>query len=544
MTSPVIRPTAVVELDAGEFRIISGDVELNSSSVPYAQATIDIPLTTDEIVDAIDPREDQRAILTCEDLAAGTSRVFDLALRGRRVSHDAKKITLTLASDEARLQEYAPLVADGGARAHEASLRDVCDYALDKIGAALEPGSEDADVTARWAVSNLLPDASFEAASTIWANGSGATGFARQNSLAWTGSWAGHWQTTGAGPSFASLNGPIGVRAGTSYVFSGYVRATVANPFRLMIRFEDAAGRILADSYMDPAVSVGGTWTRLSHIRAAPPGSSRVTLHVEYQASASGQFPYIDGLMFHEGSEVVPFFSGSSPTDADYEYDFSGDEHVSVSTRTPIVERLPQMFVWKPGVNAWDFLLPITSAAGMVLWCDELRKWHLKFPESRTLPSLIAVSPANTTRGDDLLSRDDDGSFVTGVVVRYKWRDDDDIDREGYDTAGTSEKVLRIELDQPYPGPGAAQAILNRRQGSGRRQDVTTLVQWQAKPGMTAQITLPGAPDTVGRITSVKFAIPDGLMDLGSSGLVDLIPGSIAALGGTIDDLVGDIDSL
>jgi hypothetical protein len=85
--------------------------------------------------------------------------------------------------------------------------------------------------------------------------------------------------------------------------------------------------------------------------------------------------------------------------------------------------------------------------------------------------------------------------------------------------------------------------MLARRTGSGRTQDVTAITRWDATPGMTASLNLPGAPETFGRLAAVRF-IRDGYMELGMSGLIDIVPGSIAALVGTIDALVGTIDSL
>jgi hypothetical protein len=99
----------------------------------------------------------------------GAPRVFDLGLRSRTVDHQSKTVTVDLASDEALLMDYATLTEDGGARAHQASLRAVCNYVLGKIGASLAPGGPDADVTAYWSLANLFPDPSAESPVLAWA---------------------------------------------------------------------------------------------------------------------------------------------------------------------------------------------------------------------------------------------------------------------------------------------------------------------------------------------------------------------------------------
>lgn len=550
MTSPIVRPSAQVELDAGTFGVISGDIGMDSSDVPYASASIDIALTSDELVEAIDPRDDQRAIVTCGDESAGTSRVFDLGVRGRRVSTDRKTITLTLASDEARLQEYATLTTDTGARAHESSLRAVVNYVLGKIGASLEPGTDDADVTAQWSLMNELPNPSGEVDETGWTAAVNCTMFSQVGAAFSGGKAIGVLSSAAGSLAFYAMppTSRQSVRPGQMKTFRVAFKSNYASgrTARLSLRWFDSQGNwYTADTHGATHTPTSTAWTDGLYVTGtAPKGADSVLPYVTITGSTAGaQGYYVDKAGLFDG-DFTDYFSGNTPDTANYEYEWTKDDDLSMSLRTPTVERLPEMFTWKPGVTAWEFLMPITSAAGMVLWCDEQRRWFLALPESRTLTDLVSVSGANATRGDDTLSRDDDGAYVTGVVVQYTWRDDDDIDREAFDTAGTSEKVLRIEFRRPYPGPGAAAAILARRQGTGRRQEVTALVRWDTTPGMTAQFSLPGSPDTVGRITSVRFDIAAGLMDIGSAGLVDIIPGSIAALAGTIDDLVGDIDSL
>ena len=175
MTTPIIRPYAAVTIAGDTSEARTGSITLDAMNVPYGTAKITLPLIDLAEVEDIDPRDQIRAEVTAGNDYEGSARTFDLGVRLRRVDHKRKTIDVELATDEALLQDYAPLTADTGARAHEASLRDVVDYVLDKVGAALEAGSYDADVTAAWELTNLVGNPSFETDTTGWAVG-GTTG--------------------------------------------------------------------------------------------------------------------------------------------------------------------------------------------------------------------------------------------------------------------------------------------------------------------------------------------------------------------------------
>lgn len=465
-----------------------------------------------ELLSALDPRETPRVRITAA--VGGTTREFDLGIRDVDVSDDQGNLSLTLASDEALLEDYAPLADDTGARAMEGSLRSVVNYVLNKAipGEALEAVPDiDADATAYWAISNLIFDSSFETGvSGIWGNGTNASGFARQSVHAWSGTYAGHWRSLAAGVSFASMLGPIAVREGTSYVFTSYVRATTPNPFRLLIRPEDSAGRFIAYSYSS-AVAVGSSWTRLSYVWTAPPGASRVTLHVEYQATAADQFPYIDGLMFYEGTEVVPYFDGGTPDDAGYAYGYTGDTGNSVSTRTPVIERAPESLTWRAGQTAMDFLHPLIQAAGFRLVCDERRRWTLRDESYRAPGSLAVRYGVNMQTGSYRISRDS-GLWFDAAVTIYT----DPVTQvqtvDSYALTTPHTRLRTFEKNTPYPGPGFSQYAVRRAQGRGREVSASLVADWTAQADQRIQITLPNAPLQTGTAQRVTFDLDnDGM---------------------------------
>lgn len=176
---------------------------------------------------------------------------------------------------------------------------------------------------------------------------------------------------------------------------------------------------------------------------------------------------------------------------------------------------------WRAGVTAWEFLLALTSAASVRLFCDELRRWRL-VPTSYMVPGSVAALASTSKSGTDTISRDGD-AWVTGVVVVYEWTDSAGAHRK-VDSAGLPGKVDVIRLTTAYPGPGAAQARLNRLRGQGRTQAATTFANYGETPGMEARIKLPGAYDQYGRVQRVVFPLLDGYVELGTRELTEVPP--------------------
>ena len=547
MTTPLIRPTATVAIDGTAFRMRRGSTcSLDSARVPYAGGDLQLPMLDEATLAELDPRAGAR-VLVSHAIDGGTPRTFDLAVRRLQADHRSKTVSLELASDELLLQMYRALTVDQGAREHETSARAICNYVLDKIGAELEPGTDDADVTAAWALTNLITNHANDGNLTGYVPGTNAASVSSGTTSPKQGAAYVRWQGVADGSTFLAV--PISdtrVEAGEVFTYNAYLRSSAAaQQGRLYVQFKDSAGTVVGNGALSPlvALATGTDWSELSLTFTVPEGVVSAQPYA-VGSGVAGTTYAVDAITYYKGNEFVEFFYGSSPTDALYTYEWVGDVGSSPSTRTPIVERLPELFIWQPGTTAWDFLMAITVSAGLVLWCDEMRAWWLATPEHRTIPTLVSVSEWNTRDGTDAIDVDDDETTPTGIVVHYTWTDQNGDAREAFDSAGTPERAQLVELKAPYPGPGTAATILARRQGTGRRQDVTTITQLATTPGMTAQVSLPAAPDTNGRITSVEFDMAEGFMTLGMAGFVDVIPGSVDALTGTVDDLVGTVDSL
>jgi hypothetical protein len=348
----------------------------------------------------------------------------------------------------------------------------------------------------------------------------------------------------------------LGMRGGGTYVFSatgntkvaftGTAHSDATRQRALVVHYRVGAGAYtVAKSAQVP--NVINTPTRVNVVFTLPEGVTECFIRA-YLGNTAGQMRW-DGFRLSERgpgtvADDAVFFDGDTADTPNYVYAWEGPQDASPSTRTAVVERRPELFTWLPGVSAWDFLTPLTAAAGLRLFCDETRGWELIDPATYKVPGRASIAGWNATRGLDRITRDDPNVFCTAVVVRYRWEDSDGQLRTAYDSAGVPGRVLVWEFDRAYPGPGAAAAILARRQGQGRVQEVTAVSDYTLTPGSEVAITLPGTIEQLGRVTRVSWSLTGGLMDVSTGGLLDLLPGSIAALAGTIDALPGTIDAL
>jgi hypothetical protein len=517
-----------------------GDVTLDAGVAPYGTATVNLPLIDEGDIEKVDPRDNLRVTLNARVDDDEPPRVFNLGLRSREVDHKARSITLELATDEAMAMDYAPLETDLGAFAHQASLRAVCNYALGKIGASLAPGAWDADVTTLTDATNLMTNG----AARVNINGWTGTGtMSRLTGLAIPGlpgvTTAVRCAKTGADTGGLyyqsdSIEPFTLIQAGKTYAVSAWVRSSVQKSVRLSVQMRNTSGAQVSPN-IDGQTNVvpAGQWRKLTLTFTAHAGAARLGVYSYLAAGswAAGNTYDMTGVAVREldprpGVDNFDFFDGASVNTANYAYAWTGAAGNSSATRTALVDRSPELLIWEPGVSAWKFLEPMTSAAGLRLFCDETRTWRLIDPSEYSVPGRISVAGWNATEGRDTISRDDPNIYCTGVVVRYRWRGADGQSYEKLDSAGAPGLVLEWLYERPYPGPGAAAAILARRSGQGRVQDVTALADYSVTPSVEASISLPGTVDQVGRAASVTWGLTDGLMRLGTRGLVDAPPDS------------------
>ena len=175
---------------------------------------------------------------------------------------------------------------------------------------------------------------------------------------------------------------------------------------------------------------------------------------------------------------------------------------------------------WLPGQSAWDYLRPLVDKAGLRLWCDERRNFYLTNPKDAT-DGGMPISGTRVTQATDTV--DLGGDWYDAVVLTYRWRDATGNDQTAYDVAKADgySKVRSITYDRPYPGPGAAAAMLARMSGRGRSQSIDAVSDYSAAPGMAVTVTLPKTPIQTGLLSSVTWRVPDDEMTVKTRDLTD-----------------------
>ena len=390
-------------------------------------------------------------------------------------------------------------------------------YVLGKIGATLQAGGPDADVTPYWSLQNQLANPSVEGALAPWTAGGNCSLFfsnpAQPGNPA--GVSAAGYQSLAAGTLAVTPNalgsGPA-VTPGKTYTMSAYGRR-FGNPARSMyavIRWLDAAGIPVAPDVEGTPVALTDTsWAARPFITAtAPARATRAEVFFRVSGStAASQIGYIDCAMFNEGG-LQPYFDGSLPDDAHYAYDWARDANNSASSRTPLHPApVPEALVWRAGVSGMAFLADLLKAVGLRLVCDEMRRWTLRNADYRADGNQTYRHAANIETADEELSRDAEDWFDAAVYV-YRWTDDAGIEQtrlDAFSSVPSPTKTLRVEVNAPFPGPGRAEYVVTRAAGRGRTVTVSAIPTWLEQTDQTLSILLEGTPIQTGIAGSVTF---------------------------------------
>lgn len=527
----------------------SGSITVDGNGAPYINADLNIPLPATAVLGLLDPRQAKRGILAVEQSTAfgKVTRSFNLGLRRRRINHRAATCTLTLASDEALLQDYAPLEDDTTPYLHQASVRALVNYVLGKAIPGVSLAAQTTQDPPVWAAinsTNLVANPRARLDLTGWTAvpglalsrvGSGGPSYAPSFISA---------QASSASQLLYQFNG-VRIQAGVTYTISldqnAYNGTSIG--FDGAIRDSDGTA-VIAWLPMTTAVA-GSGWTRRSITFTAPPNAA--TLDV--RSFTTGTVPAGNPLNTTalRVSETTDDFTDTAPLDGSmaatdiYAYSYSGD----TSVRTARLERAADLHTWRAGVSAFDFLAPILRMLGLRLVCDETRAWTLRTMDYVATGSLSIRHGVNLIDADDDMDRSGD-LICDAAVVRYRWRDNTGAQREAidkYSLTATPGKVRTIERDTPYPGPGYAQNVVRMAQMRGRSVTARAVSNWSTRPDQDTEFTLTGAPIQVGRVDQVTFELDTDEMTV-TSRTTETLPGAITFLTGVIDNLPGVIDAL
>jgi hypothetical protein len=537
-----------VELDVKD-----GTATLDEGWAPYVKASLTIALPDETTQALLDPRIDPRiTITTTRSVLSGTafapqsSRTFDVLVRSRVIDHNANTMDIDLGSDEFLLQDKK-LVAtapDASMLVHQASARAICTAILADIGAPLEAGTTDADVTTTSTVTNIHEDPAATGI-TYWSSGSINTTVTHSSSIA-GGALAGqtynnvactangnHLVHLGDGSAARSVNPGDVV---TVSVYADPTTASITRTANIHIRWYDSTGTQIGNDYISPNIGLPySVWTRGIYSATAPVGAVNFRAFVQFVTVASASNIAVSQAQItvnarFETNGVTPlaWFSGATATDAHYDYDWDGAVNASSSHRTPLIDRTPDALTRQPGQSWWDLLAPILQQVGLRLFCDEARAWRL-VDSTYSIDGRVTVAAGfNAYTAQDTINRDataDDGTplWFDACVIKYTWTDATGMQRTTFDAYGIDgySQVAYFEEQRAFPGPGVAQYRVQRTIGQGRTLALDAAVDYGATPGMEAVASLPGIEDQTGYTSSITWNFSDDTMTVGTRGLID-----------------------
>lgn len=536
--STIMRPAIAATLLEGAgvaLRPSEATVAFDEGWSPHVRGQLVVAMPDAGTLELLDPRQHRRVELVASHeypLSFQPTRTLtcDLGIRLRRINQTTGDVVLELASDEALLMDDVHLDDDPlDYYPQRASLRAIIDAVLARHGAALEPGTADADMTPHWNLTNLFPNPSAELSTASWSPGSNATTTTSTVLASPTpplGTKTIRWTATAAGTSTVAIghNGTgykvVRVSPGRAYtadlhtVVSGVQRAC-----NIELQFFAEDGSTALQATTSPTVTPPSGFVRHTVTAEAPVGAAYAGIVVRIIGCSAAQVLWADAAMIYEGTRQVDVFDGTTPDDANYTYDWDAAAHASSSTRTALQPSDPDALLWQPGVSAWQFLQPLFQRAGLRLFCDHLRRWHLVDGAGYLAEGQAQLSmPGNLHDAVDVTDRD--GDWFDAAMARYRGGRIDFYGPPGYT------KVRTFDLDTAYPGAGFAEYAVKRAEGRGRTLELVALANLDVRPSQLLTVTLPDTPTLIGLTRAVQLDLTSGTMRVASRAITDVPAGA------------------
>ena len=515
----VVKNAHTAKVGSVSLGAISGEVSLDASRVRHVEASVTIAKPSAAVLAMLDPRTSPapRVKVTCTP-EGGKPRLFDLTVRTRPIDHKARSVALTLASDEALLEDYAPL--------ENIDLYDlagdlkalVSTVLTQALGATPTITGPTADRTPYWDATNYVQNSSFQTNTDRWqAVGAGGARDTAWNSV---GGSSLRLDATSADSYARTPDAEFGVlRPGRVYTASGDYRIAAKLPggtsprTRRIVAFVKAPS--LGSSYVeyasDALPNVANASGRVAVTFRVPEDATDAFVRF-YNGHTSGSI-WIDAVSLTADSRHTPYFDSTWPPSPGYVYFRNAD---GTHQRHAVLDGpSPDAFLWRAGQSAMDFLHPLVQSVGLRLVCDELRRWSLR-PETYTAPGALTLRHGvNLIDEQESISRDA-GYWFDAAVRRYTWKDPvTGVEMERVDAFAATTPHTRlslIELSTPYPGPGRAEYAVRRAKGVGREVTVTALADWAAVAEMPLTLSVADAGPLFGVSVSVAFNLGEDSM--------------------------------
>lgn len=505
-----------------------GSITLDEASAPHVNASLTISKPDAATLAALDTRVSPpprvRITVAASFDSTSQTRSFDLTLRGRDSNHAEGTVSLSLASDEALLMDYAPATDDTTPLTMQSSLRSILNYVLGQaVQGASFPAFADVAVPALAASENLIRNPRY-VGNWDWQieRSTGTLNIA---------------QFTSGGPSYApgyafiQATGDVtggnhyitetqtSVSGNTNYVVSVDTRSATGIPLQIDVVIFDSANNIIG--FGTPTnVAGNGQWQRRSVRFSTPPTAARVRPRVIAVGTLQNTrgFDVTAWRLSQDTGDPgdTAYFDGSTPATGSYSYAWGNGANASASRREVLVDAAtPDALTWKSGQSALEFLVPLVQRFGRRIVCNEQRQWSLRAEGYVALGSVTIRHGINLINGTDKVSREDD-SWFDAAVTKYTWRDQQGLTRRASDVyapAGYS-RLRTFEKTAAYPGPGFSQYVVRRAQGRGREVSATAVADWRTYAEQSTVIILEGAPIQTGQTSRVVFDLDRDEMTL------------------------------
>lgn len=171
-------------------------------------------------------------------------------------------------------------------------------------------------------------------------------------------------------------------------------------------------------------------------------------------------------------------------------------------------------FLWKPEQTAWDILDALVKQANMVLYCDETGKWWLQY-SGDTAGDLYLKDDDNITMLSSRLDRNSD-TFFDLARIEYRYQSGAASIYDAYGASGfdiSKDKYFLLQ-DIPYPGSGAALAMVQRAMTRGEIYSVEAISNYDTRPRQTMTIDVTGEPVKTAIIQSLSWSLPSDRMSI------------------------------
>lgn len=517
--------------------IISSTITLDEYAVPYIQGQLVCTVPSISYLDSIDPRLGLRISVELNQTGGlTTSRTLDLTLTDRSLDFNEWTMTLSVASDEALLDNYALVATSADNTANGITVESAVTYALGKIGASLSGSPADFTLPNDSPIiqrTNLVADPQPAlATSGGWTLGTGSSAptlSATAGSPISTSTTA--LRTTNAAGTVSQYVGGANTSAtwiastvGQQYTASVYIKSSVARSATINLRFFNASAGTISTATSTAVTTSTTAWTRLTITATAPALTVGMGVFVSTASNTVSTFHYYAGAQVETGATATTYLDGDLPSTSTLDYVWSGTAHASASYEDYMNS---QATTWNPGTSAYDFVAPLVQTGALRLWCDESRNWHLDLSSATSSTFISMASGSNVTQANETVSLTS-GEWYSAVVVQYNWTDSTGLSHIEYDSAGTptnGRTLLQVYDNTPYPGPGAAAAILVRASNKGRVFNVTGIPNYTVTPTGSLLVSLPNDDVQSGITSAVTFTFSaegDADMSITSRGLVTI----------------------